>query len=240
MPLKVVPRRDRKLHRLVKKAPLLTLRKGEALYRFGDTGEEVFLVRTGHILLTEGTARPQARVVALAGPWELTGDEALVPGTPRRTGAVAGEASQVSLLRGKGVSNALRTASRTYGAYLLAKEEELALARTLAGPRRDGATARRLAALLLDLSRRLGRTETKGGGKAKGGEKVEIQARETGGRTIPLRLTHQVLADLAGCHRSTATTFLNDWIYQGILIQDRGRLQILRPERLEPRSDTSP
>jgi hypothetical protein len=31
------------------------------------------------------------------------------------------------------------------------------------------------------------------------------------------RLTHQVLADLAGAHRATVTTLLNDWLYDGIL-----------------------
>jgi hypothetical protein len=40
------------------------------------------------------------------------------------------------------------------------------------------------------------------------------------------------LADLAGCHRSTVTTNLNDWIYDGVLTQKDGRIWILRPESL--------
>ena len=71
-----------------------------------------------------------------------------------------------------------------------------------------------MGALLLHLSGRLGRAEEKKGIR------------------IPLRLPHRVLADLAGCHRSTVTTILNDWIYEGILTQKDGRFLILDPESL--------
>ncbi len=214
MPLKVVPRRDRKLHRLVKRGETLVLKRGEVLFSPGDPAGELFLVRTGHLRLTAHHGSPEERVVALAGPWELTGEEGLLPGTSRRTGARAGEDAQVTVLDGEGVNRALRSASKTYGAFLLAKEEELALARALTGPRRAGSASAHLGALLLDLSNRIGREE----------EKKESR--------IPIRLTHKVLADLSGCHRSTVTTLLNDWIYDGVLQQFEGQLRILRPERL--------
>jgi CRP/FNR family transcriptional regulator len=214
MPLKVVPRRDRKLHRLVKRGETLLLRRGETLFSPGDPGGELFLVRTGHLRLTSHHGSPGERVVALAGPWELTGEEGLLPGTPRRTGARAGEKTQVTILDGESVNRAFRSASKSYGAFLLAKEEELALARALMGPRRAGATSKQLGALLLHLSDRLGRADEKMGNR------------------IPIRLTHKVLADLAGCHRSTVTTLLNDWIYDGALEQSEGEFRILRPEAL--------
>ena len=214
MPLKVVPRRDRKLHRLVKRGETLVLKRGEVLFSPGDPGGELFLVRTGHLRLTTHHGSPKERIVALAGPWELTGEEGLLPGASRRTGARAGEDAQVTILDGEGVNRAFRSASKTYGAFLVAKEEELALARALAGPRRAGSARAHLGALLLDLSNRIGREE----------EKRESR--------IPIRLTHKVLADLSGCHRSTVTTLLNDWIYDGVLQQLEGQLRILRPERL--------
>ncbi len=182
----------------------------------GDPGDSLVLVRTGHLLLTQGHETPQERVVALAGPWELTGEEGLLPGTSRRTGARAGEATQVVILDGGGVGRALQTASKTFGAYLLAKEEELALARSLAGPRRAGNASGNLAALLLHLAHRLGKTAERRGTK------------------IPIRLTHKVLADLSGCHRSTVTTLLNSWIYDGVLQQNQGLVTILDPVALAP------
>ena len=214
MPLKVVPRRDRKLHRLVKRGETLVLNRGEVLFSPGDPGGELFLVRTGHLRLTANQGTPEERVVAVAGPWEITGEEGLLPGTSRRTGARAGEKAQVTILDGEGVNRAFRSASKTYGAFLLAKEEELALARTLASPKRVGGASAHLGALLLDLSNRIGREE------------------EKRGLIIPIRLTHKVLADLSGCHRSTVTTLLNAWIYDGVLQQLEGQLRILRPERL--------
>jgi len=215
MPLKVVPRRDRKLHRLVKKGETRLLKRGETLFQPGEAGSELVLVRTGHLRLTDRHGSPEERVVALAGPWELTGEEGLFQDGVRKTGARAGEPTQITLLDGQGVNRALRTGSKTYGAYLLAKEEELTLARSLGGPRRAGATSEHLGALLLHLSSRLGRTE------------------EKKGIWIPIRLTHQVLADLSGCHRSTVTTLLNDWIYEGVLQQTHGQFRILRPQALK-------
>ena len=212
--MKVVPRRDRKLHRLVKKGETRTLKRGNILFSAGDSGRDVFLVRSGHLQLTAQRGSPAERVVALAGPWELTGEEGLIAGACRRTGARAGEEAQVTILDGESVNRALRSAPKSYGAFLLAKEEELALARSLAGPRRAGGVSAHLGALLLDLSNRLGRAE------------------EEKGTRIPIRLSHRVLADLCGCHRSTVTTLLNDWIYEGVLQQVEGQFRILRPEGL--------
>ncbi|MFC1791858.1 Crp/Fnr family transcriptional regulator [Gemmatimonadota bacterium] len=111
------------------------------------------------------------------------------------------------------MNRVLRSASKTLEAFLQAKEEELALARALADHRRSGGAARRLATLLLHLSERLGRGEGKG-------------------IRLPIRLTHQVLADLLGAHRSTVTTLLNDWIYEGFLRDEEGGLLILRRDAL--------
>ena len=53
------------------------------------------------------------------------------------------------------------------------------------------------------------------------------------GYRLSERLTHQILADLAGAHRATVTTLLNDWIYEGVLATDRsGRLVLARPTGL--------
>jgi len=216
MPLKVVPIRDRKLHRLVKRAPVRSLRRREPLYEAGDPADTLVLVRRGHLRLTLDEEGGGFRAVAVVGPWELTGEEGLVPGSRRRTGARAGETAQIQRLDGASVARALRTAERTLDSYLLAKGEEEKLARILGGPRRAGGAALRVGSVLLDLARRLGRLEEKGA-------------------RIPISLTHQLLADLSGTHRSTVTTLLNDWIYEGLLRDDPDGLRILGPEALRAR-----
>ena len=75
MPMKVVPRRDRKLHRLVKKGETLSLKRGETLYLQGDSAKDLILVRTGHLQLVANPGSSAERVVSVAGPWELTGEE---------------------------------------------------------------------------------------------------------------------------------------------------------------------
>lgn len=214
MPLKIVPLRDRKLHRLVKKGSTVQLKRGEVLFEAGAREGKLFLVRTGHILLHLDPPDGPERVWGLVGPWEMGGEDALFPGRERRTTARAGERTLVTMLDGKGVIRALRTAPRTHEAFLLAKEEELALARAFGTPRKKGHAARRLGALLLHLARRIGRTEEKKGTR------------------IPIRLTHAALADLSGCNRSTVTTLLNEWIYDGLLRQVEGELRILKAESI--------
>jgi CRP-like cAMP-binding protein len=220
VPLKVVPRRDRKLYRVVKRGEARRLSKGDVLYRARDPADHLFLVRAGHLRLirkmeehTGSGESPEGGVVALAGPWEIAGEEALFPDTPRRFTAVAGEPVQLTILASTATRGALQTSQKTLEAFLHAKEEELTLARILGEARRPGGAGLRLGALLLHLAARLGREEGKG-------------------ILIPVPLTHQLLADLSHSHRSTVTTLLNDWIYAGILESGDVGWRILKPDGL--------
>jgi CRP-like cAMP-binding protein len=91
-----------------------------------------------------------------------------------------------------------------------------------------GASARaRIADVILDLSRRLGEDE---------GRRIRI----------PHWFTHQELADLSNVHRSTVTTTLNEWIYEGVLKEGQKSLIVAKigalrkagsePSRSRPRS----
>lgn len=210
MPLKVVPRRDRKLNRVVKKGRTISLKRGETLFQPGDPARELYLVREGHLRLSNpGEGRgDRSRTVAIIGPWEMGGEKGLLPGTPRDFRASAGEESVLTLLDGPSVRRALQTAEKTFDAFLRAKEAEVALARSLTGYRRPGGAGARLGRLLESLMDRMG-TPGKNGIR------------------IPVRLTHQLLADLSVCHRSTVTTLLNDWIYRGLLVEVDGQMEIL-------------
>lgn len=228
MPLRVVPRRDRKLYRLVKAGEEVVLRRGEALLEAGAQAREAYLVRSGHIRLTvripRGVGRGRKgteRTVAVRGPWELFGEEALVKGATLRYGAVAGEASRVTVLDGQKVLAALKTAPKTMSNFLQAQEEVLFRARA----RRPGFYAssaeQRLADVLLDLSNRLGVEHGRG-------------------VRIPHWFTHQELADLAGAHRSTVTTLLNDWIYDRTLKTDGKEILVVRPAALRKKGIVLP
>lgn len=213
MPLRVIPRRDRKLNRFVKAASFTRLRRGEVLWREGAEAGEVALVREGHLLLVDpGPSGRVARTVALAGPWELAGEEALWEDPVRPLRAVAGEASQVQLLAASSLRSVLRSSLRTFGSFMEAQGSEMNVARRLAAGSGGPPARARVAAIVADLARRLG---------GEGEEPV-----------IPIRVTHRTLADLAGVHRSTVTTILNDWIYEGVLGEADTGIRVKKLDRL--------
>ena len=212
MPFRLLPPRDRKLFRLVKRAETVRLVKGRTLYAAGDPARDVYLVRTGFMrLVLPGMERGRPeRTVAVALPWEMFGDEAFTEGH-RRYGALAGSTCAVSPLPKATVLAGLKTAKSSLDAYLEGQEQELHRLRHAQGGSRGPNAAQRLAEVLIDLGARCG---------------------EVSGRGINLseKLTHQVLADLAGAHRATVTTLLNDWLYDGVLgtLPDN-RLALRRP-----------
>jgi CRP-like cAMP-binding protein len=215
MPFHLEPSRDRTLYRLVKHAPEAKLIKGQTLYAPGDVAQEVWLVRAGYVRLVLPGMEPgrSDRTVAVAVPWEIFGDEALTEGH-RRYGAVAGSRSVVQPLPRGRVLRGLKTGRRSLDAYLEGVERELHRLRHSQGGSQGPTAAQRLAEVLLDLGVRCGE-------------------RLTRGVLLTERMTHQVLADLAGAHRATVTTLLNDWLYQGILATDPGgRTVLARPPSL--------
>lgn len=215
MPFHFEPARDRTLNRLVKQAETVSVPKGRVLYDPGDGAEVVWLVREGFVrLVLPGMEKGRGvRTVALALPWEIFGDEALTEGH-RRYGAVAGARCVLHPLPAGRFLRGLKTAKSSLDAYLDGVERELHRLRHAQGGSQGPSAAQRLAEVLLELGRRCGEPAGRG-------------------YRLPQRLTHQVLADLAGAHRATVTTLLNDWIYDGILSTDgAGRLVLARPSGL--------
>lgn len=215
MPFRLEPPRDRKLFRLVKKAEAVRLVKGRTLYAAGDPAREVYLVRSGFVRLVLPGMEPgrPERTVGVALPWEMFGDEALTEGH-RRYGAIAGAGCVVHPLPKAAVLTGLKTAKSSLDAYLEGVEQELHRLRHAQGGSQGPNAAQRLAEVLIDMGRRCG---------------------EPVGRGVHLtqRFTHQILADLAGAHRATVTTLLNDWLYEGVLRSlAGGRLAIQRPQDL--------
>lgn len=198
MPLQVIPRRDRKLNSLIKEAPPSTHLKGAVLYRQGDPSTLVLLVQERHVCLTlPKTGADRVRIVGVAGPWELLGLEAVTLHIPRRYTAITGSACTALSLNGAGVFKTLPASPTTLSRYFESAERDLAEAR-LMGLSSGFSSKARIADVLLDLAYRFGVDD---------------------GRRIRLDhwFTHQELADLAGAHRSTVTTAMNDWIYDGVL-----------------------
>lgn len=224
MPFRLDPGRDRKLHRLFREKWPERVRKGRCVYRLAEPARLVYLVGAGHVRLTLSAGPDRAQqTIDIAGPSELFGVEPLLPGAVRTTGAFAGEECLIHSLEGNKALAALRSSRKSFTSWVRSSTEDLARLR-LALARRSSATTReRLADLLLELAERLG--EAKGRGMR-----------------IPHWFTHEELAQLIGSHRSTVTTTLNDWIYDGILRDGEREVLIARPKALAALSsrDTAP
>ncbi|MGD2067442.1 MAG: helix-turn-helix domain-containing protein [Gemmatimonadota bacterium] len=213
MPFRVRPFRDRLLNRLVKRAPLEELGQGAVPIRAADPASDVVLVREGHLQLELARPSTERRAVDVVLPWEVTGTEAVLRAGLYRWDAVAPAPAVVQRLPGSEVRRVLQRAEGTLDAFLLASRERLALARLLGHGATGTTAAQRLGLLLLHL----------------GGRAVRPDPRDTdpgppegrgGPLDLPFRITHRALGEMAGLHRSTVTTLLNDWLYRDLL-EDR-------------------
>lgn len=198
-------RRDRVLYRLVARGRVETHARGDVLWRPGGDGP------ARCAMMLDGLAvirTPSAAAVALVGPSHLVALEALA-GAPYRTEGEALTDARVVWLDGPTVLRRLRRTTHTLPLLLDALHRS-AVALAESGARAGGPdAARRLARVLAGIASRLG---------------------EDGG-LLPGAVTHQLLGDLAGLHRSTVTTLLNDWIYEGRIEQAGRRLRVdpMRP-----------
>ena len=59
------------------------LRRGQVLFREGDHGDEMFLVRTGSIVVSKGVTGRVEQVLARMGPGDFFGEMALFDRSPR-------------------------------------------------------------------------------------------------------------------------------------------------------------
>jgi CRP/FNR family transcriptional regulator, cyclic AMP receptor protein len=212
VPLRVKPTRDRRLNRLIKSAELEAVGRGDVLFDAGDRATDVLLVRSGHVRFEVTGERGKRCAIAVAGPWELI-EEGAMCGGAHRCRAVAGEATSVQRFDGGAARRAVQRSEPTLSALLAAQNLDLERARRFLGSGTHPSAASRLASVVLDLADRWGEPKAEG-------------------LFFPQRVTHQLLGDLAGEHRSTVTTTLNEWLYDGILGTAKRGLWVADPGRL--------
>jgi CRP-like cAMP-binding protein len=117
---------------------------------------------------------------------------------------------RLSRVDGGAVLRALRRTRRTLPLLVHELQQETERARRAAAGAGGLAAAERLAMVLLDLRDRFAGPEG----------------------WLPEGIPHRVLGELAGVHRSTVTTQLNAWIYEGVLRQQGRRVRIAKPGAL--------
>ncbi len=198
------PKEIEELERLI---TISSVKRGKVFYRPEETGEVLFILKSGRVQLYRISPEGKKLVIAALGPGTLFGEMPLLGQQLHNTFAEAAEDCVIFVMSRKDLERlflnkpqvALRVLDIT-GRRLRDVEDRL---QTMAF---KGIPAR-LASLLLLL--------------AEENDSLEV-----------IGMTHQDLAETVGTYRETATQVLNDLKAQGLIEIGRKRITILDPEGL--------
>ncbi len=180
-------------------------RKGDTLYFEGDPGDSLHILQKGHVAVRTSTPHGDVVTLAVLGPGESFGEQALVSSDERRTASiVALEAVETRMLRRADFDD-LRQTQPAVDRLLI---DSLA------------AQVRRLSAQVLDAlyiaaDKRVIR------------RMAELGALwDTGGATVVVPVRQEDIASMAGTTRPTANRILMQLQSDGIVTLSRGRTEI--------------
>ncbi len=188
----------------------------EIVFSEGDLGDGIYLLKSGHVRLYRATEDGKELTLAILGPGDVFGELSLFKETHRQTFAEAVDAAHIC------------AASVEDFTRLMGHRPELTMM------------------VASEMARRRQEVETRIAGLAYGSVRVRLMhalrhlAREHGEHLtssevrIPLRLSHQELAQLIGTSRETCTVEIGKLQLAGIVRVDDERFFIVKPDRLEP------
>ncbi|MBN2397492.1 MAG: Crp/Fnr family transcriptional regulator [Deltaproteobacteria bacterium] len=196
-----------------------SLKKGEALFRKGDEGTSLYIVKSGSVKVVLPSEMGDEVAAAILAEGDFFGEMALLDGMPRSADVVALEPSELLALNQKdflafltGNEGAILAIFSYLSLRLRRTDELLEDAHFLNIPTRF---ARRL----VELARKHGRRKT-----------------EEGPIEIDLHLTQKDLASIVGTTRESINKELRTLREKGLVNTEGNTLQIIDLERLEKRA----
>ena len=93
------------------------LRRGQILLREGDTGDEMFLVRSGSLVISKGVTGRVEQVLARVGPGDFFGEMALFDRSPRSATIQADSDTMLLVLDRAGLSKLTEVSPRAAAAF---------------------------------------------------------------------------------------------------------------------------
>jgi CRP/FNR family transcriptional regulator, cyclic AMP receptor protein len=191
--------------------------KDEPVFREGDPGSHLYLVKQGQVKIVRVASNGSEMVFAVVGPGEVFGELSLFePGGERSADAIALEPTECALLARDAVIGfllghpalLLRMISTLIG-YIQRKDQAMAEVAFLDIPAR-------IAQRLLDLA-------------ASRGERVAE------GVVIRVPLSQRTLAGMVGASRENVNRALQRFVELGYISQSRGTVTVLKPDGLRRR-----
>lgn len=190
-----------------------TFRKGESIFCEGEDSNHLYTVLNGRVKIVKLTPAGQEAILEVFGPGDPLGAVAAYEGRPYPASAVAMEdATCLRIERGAFFSMLEQhpTLVRSVLSGLNLRLVELTKRITeLTG----GRVENRIARLFVRLSREFGRSER-------------------GGTFVPLALTRQELADMAGTTVETCIRVMSRWTKEGVIRTEEDGFVILEPKAI--------
>jgi CRP/FNR family transcriptional regulator, cyclic AMP receptor protein len=193
-----------------------SFRKGETLFHEGDPGDSLHLIEKGRVAIRPSTPLGDVVTLAILGPGESFGEQALLaPDAKRTASAVALESVETRMLHRR-VVDELRTTQPSIDRFLI---------EVLAGQVRR-LSQRVLEALYDPADRRIVRRLA---------ELAELY--DEGESPIVIGLRQDDLATMAGTTRSTTNRVLQQLVESGTVTVRRGRLEVHDAQALRKGAD---
>jgi CRP/FNR family transcriptional regulator, cyclic AMP receptor protein len=194
------------------------LTRGEAVFREGEDGRELYVVLTGKVKLGRHSADGRENVIAVLGPGDLFGELSLFDDTTRAASATAVTETELAALDHAAFDRWLTERPAVSRVILRVLARRLRMANESLSDLVFADVPGRVAKALLGLADRFGTSE------ADGAVRVEHD------------LTQEELAQLVGASRETVNKALSDFATRGWLRLDGRAVVLIDAERLARRA----
>jgi CRP-like cAMP-binding protein len=223
------------LHSILKKVPLLEgcsdsdleslsmclraqrLRKKQALFRKGDEGTALYIIKKGKIKIVLPSTVGEEVIITIFSEGDFLGEMSLLDKKPRSADAVAMEDSEVYVLNRTDFLSFLQKNEGAIKCILSCLSGRLRKTDDLVEDASFLTVSAKVAKKLIELGRQFGVTDK-------------------GAVRIGLRLTQQDMADLVGTSRESINKELKVLRDKGLVSMEGGYIQLLDLERLKRRA----
>ena len=202
--------------RLLAKAPMISLEKGQILFESGAVGDGCYWLKEG--VLKVGIASPQGaeRILAILGPGSIVGELAMIDGLPRSATVQALRDSKLTFVARSNFLESLSDYPEMYAHLVTILVERLRQADDEVAAMSFLSLKARVARALLLFARYLGEPTA-----------------TPGQLVIRHKIRQDDLAALAGVARENASRILSEWRERKIIDQSSASVYVIHKERLE-------
>lgn len=193
---------------------LMSLKSGQTLFRKGDEGTALYIVRRGAVKIVLPSRIGDEIIVTILSEGEFFGEMSLLDGEPRSADAIAIDASDVLVLRRSDFLSFLQSNENAIKAVLSLLSRRLRLTDEMLEDTSFLSISSRLAKKLTQLALSYGQKE---------GDVIQID----------LSLTQKELGDLIGATRESINKELRVLREKGIIRTEGNRIQILDLQKLK-------